>query len=61
MLNKIYLINKITKNNIKSQLFEKLFLSAIVFKDYVFFELKAKTKEMNEATSVTKTISTSRS
>ena len=60
MLNKVYLINKVIKNNIKSQLFEKLFLSAIVFKDYAFFELKAKAKKVNEATSATRAISTSR-
>ena len=60
MLNTIYLINKVIKNKIKSQLLRKLFLSAIVFKNYAFFELKTKAKKMNEATNITKTISTSR-
>ena len=61
MLNKVYLINKIIKNNIKSQLCRKLFLNAIVFKNYAFFELKAKAKKVNEATSATKATSISRS
>ena len=54
MLNKIYLINKIIKNNIKNQLFRELFLSAIVLKNYAFFELKAKAKEVNETINVTR-------